>query len=545
MVEVANSPVVSVYALIAQQIDMRRYYLELPMVERAPLAEPADGHQNAHKPPATQTNATQIQFAGDSADGSIADGGDEVDEEHKARQRQDALARLLRARPHNIFHRLSSQITSTLGGHSHSPEPGKKRISLPAKLPNNTPAVTQPLKIRSIGVMEEMSTRITLPTDLTGIPAETVLGLVSRLLNLHMIAHTFVETRKMPVHKALDMSMFSLKTIAAMMSSVKTTNPGLRPTDAFHPPPTTVHDADNDTQDSDSIYVDASSIGAFTDPIVAATAEFPLPPQAPMPPPPSSADRNLSVLDIETGELHGNHRRTHHNLKALLSYMVPKGLRAATADTPSDDQAATANITDGGNKPSYFTKLTADPGSSPGGGGGPGKTGLSKLLLLGTHKRMSPPYQHRRRNSISDTTPSTRLTHNPAVDSCTTSGGQQGCSGDEPADSGVVGMPEIITTVPVQYATPVVFAQYSPSLNRWRETEVVEYYSCSVRIELVRIGGSESRHRYALLVDRMTGHKGKFALFRMFLRRMITALPMLEPEKFSPHMPLDPLITVM
>ncbi|KAJ2440199.1 hypothetical protein GGI03_008642 [Coemansia sp. RSA 2337] len=107
-------------------------------------------------------------------------------------------------------------------------------------------------------------------------------------------------------------------------------------------------------------------------------------------------------------------------------------------------------------------------------------------------------------------------------------------------------MPEITTTVPVKYATAVILAQYSPSLNRWRETEVVEYYSCSVRIELVRVNGpGNMRHpRYALLVDRMTGHKGKFSLFKMFLLRMVAALPALVPEKFDPRPAADPLITV-
>ncbi|KAJ2371353.1 hypothetical protein IW150_004631, partial [Coemansia sp. RSA 2607] len=90
---------------------------------------------------------------------------------------------------------------------------------------------------------------------------------------------------------------------------------------------------------------------------------------------------------------------------------------------------------------------------------------------------------------------------------------------------------------------------YSPSLNRWRETEVVEYYSCSVRIELVCVTASNLRHqhrnRYALLVDRMTGHKGKFALFRIFLQRMVVALPSLAPESFGPRPAIDPMITVL
>ncbi|KAJ2665257.1 Serine/threonine-protein kinase [Coemansia sp. RSA 1199] len=80
------------------------------------------------------------------------------------------------------------------------------------------------------------------------------------------------------------------------------------------------------------------------------------------------------------------------------------------------------------------------------------------------------------------------------------------------------------TTVPVSHMTSVVLAQYSPSLHRGRETEVVEYYSCAVRIELVRVA-THMRPRFALLVERMTGHRGKFALFRLFLLRIVNALP--------------------
>ncbi|KAJ2549387.1 Serine/threonine-protein kinase [Coemansia sp. RSA 1878] len=84
------------------------------------------------------------------------------------------------------------------------------------------------------------------------------------------------------------------------------------------------------------------------------------------------------------------------------------------------------------------------------------------------------------------------------------------------------------TTVPVSHMTSVILAQYSPSLHRGRETEVVEYYSCAVRIELVRVA-THMRPRFALLVDRMTGHRGKFALFRLFLLRIVNALPDISP----------------
>ncbi|KAJ1888910.1 hypothetical protein LPJ66_008326 [Kickxella alabastrina] len=108
--------------------------------------------------------------------------------------------------------------------------------------------------------------------------------------------------------------------------------------------------------------------------------------------------------------------------------------------------------------------------------------------------------------------------------------------------------PEVITTIPVKHATAIIFAQYSPSLNRWRETEVVEYYSCSVRIELVRVMSSnlrQQRYRYALLVERMTGHKGKFVLFNIFLQRMVAALPTMAPESFNPRPATDPMVTVL
>ncbi|KAJ2827767.1 hypothetical protein IWW50_001729, partial [Coemansia erecta] len=89
--------------------------------------------------------------------------------------------------------------------------------------------------------------------------------------------------------------------------------------------------------------------------------------------------------------------------------------------------------------------------------------------------------------------------------------------------------PDVVTTVPVKHATCVILAQYSPSLHKGRETEVMEYYSCAVRIELVRVA-THLRPRYALLVERMTGHRGKFALFRMFLLRIVNALPEITPE---------------
>ncbi|KAJ1954682.1 Serine/threonine-protein kinase [Linderina pennispora] len=479
IIEVANSPVVSVYALVAQQIDMRRYYLELPIVERA------DGPKRQSLCHCTSR-------------------GLPIDE-RSDRALQEELAPLQPRRQHNLFHRLSSQLSTTLG-HSAS---ASQRVSLPAKIHSTAPLTRsnskhsdrrwsmfqmagqpkdikhqisdpeplqppEPLNLRSIGVMEDMTSRIALPNDLTGIPPETVLGLVSRLLNLHMIAHTFVETRRMPVHKALNMSMFSLKTIAAMMTSVKTR--------AQH----TARDMDLETQASDSIYVDAPSV--INESI--ANASEPL----------CSEDIPVA-LDLEPQD--NPHEPRHHNIRSFFSYMVPRGLRSMTDDRRQASQ--------------YCSKLSKEPPSD--------RSGLGRILGPRRKNSMAPSMPMLKRcNSTSDS-PDGRLV------------------GDLYQEQ--MGVPDITTTVPVQYATPVIFAQYSPSLNRWRETEVVEYYSCSVRIELVRIGGCESRHRYALLIDRMTGHKGKFSLFRMFLRRMISALPGLEPEQFAPHTRHDPQITVV
>ncbi|KAJ1799167.1 Serine/threonine-protein kinase [Coemansia sp. RSA 2399] len=83
-----------------------------------------------------------------------------------------------------------------------------------------------------------------------------------------------------------------------------------------------------------------------------------------------------------------------------------------------------------------------------------------------------------------------------------------------------------LACVAVKHTTCIMLAQYSPSLSRSREAEVLEYYSCSVRIELVRVaaGPASLRRRYALLVDRMAGHKGKYALFRSFLQRMASEI---------------------
>ncbi|KAJ2698734.1 Serine/threonine-protein kinase [Coemansia sp. IMI 203386] len=101
----------------------------------------------------------------------------------------------------------------------------------------------------------------------------------------------------------------------------------------------------------------------------------------------------------------------------------------------------------------------------------------------------------------------------------------------------------MVTTQPVKHLTATILAQYSPSLNRMRETEVMEYYSCAVRLELVRVntptGLRQPKLRYALLVDRMTGHKGKYALFRIFLQRMVAALPSLSPEPMDPRTDLS------
>ncbi|KAJ1918999.1 Serine/threonine-protein kinase [Mycoemilia scoparia] len=78
---------------------------------------------------------------------------------------------------------------------------------------------------------------------------------------------------------------------------------------------------------------------------------------------------------------------------------------------------------------------------------------------------------------------------------------------------------------PVNYPTCCIIAQYSPSLSRKRDIEVIEHYSCSVYLELVRMPIIPYRHRYALVIKRLAGHRGKYELFQGFMNRMALVLP--------------------
>ncbi|KAJ2831391.1 Serine/threonine-protein kinase [Coemansia furcata] len=424
LIEVPNSPVVSVYALVLQQISMRRYYLELPATEpsgglsttlssSSQLAASAYGYSGGLRDLAEPTKSqtlidrlsTQISHLV-SMTGSLVSGG----------VTNASVATLPLAKQSRIADIADSVVQPAYMQPLSTGQAGRKRLS------RNSSGVASHTangpRIRSIGTLEELHERITLPSELSGLAVEEVLGLVSSLLKSHEITHTFVETQRMPMQKALDTSVFPLKTIAAMVSS------------AYLPLANSELGADVDSPASQTQAGNLRSLlhGMFSRPQTAAEPE-----------------RRRQPTPRRKGS-----RRQHHS---TLTIVHP-----------------------------HLSEAAMDQYQPP-----------------------SPPPQ-----------PPMRQT------------------GD---------MPEITTTVPVKYATAVIFAQYSPSLNRWRETEVVEYYSCSVRIELVRVAGPGNMRRYALLVDRMTGHKGKFSLFKMFLLRMVAALPALVPEKFEPRKD-DPLITV-
>ncbi|OLY79952.1 Serine/threonine-protein kinase SIK2 [Smittium mucronatum] len=78
-----------------------------------------------------------------------------------------------------------------------------------------------------------------------------------------------------------------------------------------------------------------------------------------------------------------------------------------------------------------------------------------------------------------------------------------------------------VIMVPVSYCTTQLVGQLSPSLNFKKESEVMEHYSCSFKLELVLIHSVGFYKKYAIIVTRTSGHVNKFNLFRMFLKRMI------------------------
>ncbi|KAJ2888365.1 hypothetical protein IWW38_004955 [Coemansia aciculifera] len=470
LIEVPNSPVVSVYALVLQQISMRRYYLELPATETSGLSTTLSsssqlatstygynsnggGLRDLVEPPKSQTLidrlTTQLSYLV-SMTGSLigtATNSESAMPPSSPPKRQSRINDIAAA--DSLIQPAYMQPLSM------APTISRKRHRTHAKSPRDSIGASavlnsgDELRIRCIGALEEIHDRITLPSELSGLPAEDVLGLVSSLLKMHEITYTFVETQRMPMQKALDTSVFPLKTIAAMVSS------------AYQPPP---------------------------------------------PPPPVSQTTD-----------NGHHPHAG-NIRSLFQGLFSK---------PAPPQPTSSSHR-----------------------GGSSRRRLTQLRARASSKNL---HQHQQQKQSTLT-----IVHPHLSAAATTIDQQQQQTLSPPASvpsstlPGGGDMPEITTTVPVKYATSVLLAQYSPSLNRWRETEVVEYYSCSVRIELVRIGGGSSnlRHhgqqsrRYALLVDQMTGHKGKFSLFKMFLLRIVAALPAMVPEKFDPRPAADPLITV-
>ncbi|KAJ2783340.1 Serine/threonine-protein kinase [Coemansia interrupta] len=531
LVQVPNSPVVSVYALVLQQIAMRRYYLELPAADECVVMGGSSSTSNAITSVAgrnaetlsssSQTTGSKMgrQMGSQAATGGLrgmliddasadllAAPAEEppVEPERKARTLVTRLtsqigqlvsltgslmslggsaqssqqwqagpasgARLKSARA-LMAHEITQSVmapaplyvqplsagasTPALPGAEHKPAPAS---SLTARLRSSArprsarnsltldSADASGLRIRHVAATDAADARVLLPAELSGAPPEHILGLLSALLKAHEIAHTFVETRRMPVQHALDSSAYSLKTMAAMMASAY--------------PPAQQQQQQQHQQE----------------------------------------DKPHAVREEAEAEA-GEQRAANGQLRSMLYTMFSRSqLSTALPDTPD-------------------TAAPPPPSSAS-------STPKRRLTQLPSQLREKV----HRRATVRKPTPSplaASIVHPAHI--------------QNPP-------PAVVTTVPVKHATPVVFAQYSPSLNRWRETEVVEYYSCSVRIELVCLAASNLRHqrvRYALLVDRMTGHKGKFALFRIFLQRMVVALPSLAPEPFGPRPAVDPMVTVL
>ncbi|KAJ1722277.1 Serine/threonine-protein kinase [Coemansia erecta] len=549
LVQVPNSPVVSVYALVLQQIGMRRYYLELPATDECVVKGGSSSTSNAitsmaGRNASTMSSSSQLtrsktrqQMSSQAAGtGGLRDmliddtSADLLTAPAHAQLQTQAQALLLEPekKSRTLVTRLTSQIGQlvsltgnliNIGGSAQSsqqwqtgpssgaklksaralmaheitqsvmaPQPlyvqplsaGTSMPSLPATeatLPGNhkpNPAssltarlrsTARPrtasnsltldsndaagLRIRHVAAPDTSDARILLPAELSGASPEHILGLLSALLKTHEIAHTFVETRRMPVQHALDSSAYSLKTMAAMMASAYPTQ-----------------------QEAQKVQE-------------ARTAR---------------EDAEASRGDSDAGE----QRAGNGQLRSMLYTMFSRSqLSTPLQDTPDAAPAPT---------PAPASSTSSTPKRR--------LTQLPSQLREKVHRRATV-----RKPGPSPLAAS--IVHPAHI--------------QNPP-------PAVVTTVPVKHATSVVLAQYSPSLNRWRETEVVEYYSCSVRIELVSVAASNLRHhrvRYALLVDRMTGHKGKFALFRIFLQRMVVALPSLAPEPFGPRPAIDPMVTVL
>ncbi|KAJ2488411.1 Serine/threonine-protein kinase [Coemansia sp. RSA 2050] len=241
LIEVPNSPVISVYALVLQQISMRRYYLELPATESSGLSTTlssssqlaasaygySGGLRDLAEPTKSQTLIDRLTLQIShlvSMTGSLV-GGSGVANASAATtppysKQQSRIADIA----DSVVQPAYMQPLSTGQQTASRKRLRSSRVRDPVGVASQPLHVNEP-RIRCIGTLEEIHDRITLPSELSSLPAEEVLGLVSSLLKSHEITHTFVETQRMPMQKALDTSVFPLKTIAAMVSS------------AYDPPP--------------------------------------------------------------------------------------------------------------------------------------------------------------------------------------------------------------------------------------------------------------------------------------------------------------------
>ncbi|KAJ2725075.1 Serine/threonine-protein kinase [Coemansia sp. Benny D115] len=377
----------------------------------------------------------------------------------------------------------------------------------------NDGSCAEGLKVRCISILENADSRIFLPNELVGETPEHVLGLLTALLKSHEISHTFVETRRMPVHRAFDSSVFSLKTMAAMMASVYPQQQQQQQQQQSQRDLSRVSDIHGHWKGHDA----ESAISGFTA---------------------NTPSNKTSVTHNGTKSVYADAQLDTGNNNAPKLSSDASYLHAA--DTGDSKGRAGQFKTLFQN---MFAKTQAQPANGLSGTGDCHVHIESNVSALGPRRRLSQlPSQLRDRAALESIVSSNGFKDTVPEDLQTSVARS---SNDQMAAA------EVITTIPVKYATAVILAQYSPSLNRWRETEVVEYYSCSVRIELVRIAASSNlryqhhRNRYALLVERMAGHNGKFGLFKIFLQRMVATLPSLAPESFDPRPAADPLVTVL
>ncbi|KAJ2370946.1 Serine/threonine-protein kinase, partial [Coemansia sp. RSA 2607] len=462
LVQVPNSPVVSVYALVLQQIGMRRYYLELPATDECVVKGGSSSTSNAigsvaadaGRNGSTMSSSSQLtrSKAGQQMSSRAAGTGglrdmliDDTSADLLSAPAQ-AVSTQPEKKPRTLVTRLTSQLGqlvsltgslissggSTPTAHQWQPAPssgaklksaralmaheitqsvmapqplyvqplsaGTSMPSLSAADHNAPPASSlatrlrpstrrrtprssltldssdsTALRIRHVAAPDASDARILLPTELSSAPPEHILGLLSALLKTHEIAHTFVETRRMPVQHALDSSAYPLKTMAAMMASAYPTQLEAQETNASR-----AHTGDNVQAQRDA---DADA----------------------------------------TGEQRGGNGQ----LRSMLYTMFSRSqLSTPLHDTP-DAQAL-------GDTPASAApkrRLTQLPAQL-----------REKVHRRSTVRKPAP-------SALASSIVHPAHIQNPP--------------------------PAVVTTVPVKHATPVVLAQYSPSLNRWRETEVV------------------------------------------------------------------------